>query len=82
MAARVDETNEAVSKEAPVSPPGVAGTYSPMNDRRDGEGLSEERLHLRRPRPRRAARSNQEWTQWAGRLRSVGPTTPRSIGTK
>ncbi len=29
-----------------------------MNDRRDRDGLSEERLPLRRPRPKRTARNN------------------------
>ena len=41
-----------------------------MNDRPDRDGLSEERLPLRRPRPKRTARSNRERTQRAGRLPS------------
>ena len=70
MAESVDETNGAVSGTATASAPGAARTYSPMNDRRDRDGLSEEPLPLPRPRPKRTARSNRERNQRAGRLPS------------
>jgi hypothetical protein len=62
MAEGVDETNEAISWAATASAAGADQSHSPMNDRRDRDSLSEDRLRLRPPRPKRTARNDRERT--------------------